>query len=839
MYNDSIFKAIDKLKIYYKGEKVVFNELEKKIIELFSKEENESNIYIIPKDNVYFILLFIVVSGLNQYIRNIYGEDNNMIDEIKIGDILEYSKSRCRFNGIEDGKLKLQFLDLVYHLPMEQLYKVSIYKGKAKKLNKYPSDNNRGSKKTRNIISNVLDIDNGVFTKLVKFTTLIVVNKEVVLNVVNNIKILYDGELLDIGNVFYMAYCSSEENYYYFRGNSSKQEPLIKFTSKIYNAREIVRNDKKINEVIVLQDKIYAEDIDDLIYIAERKNVAKVRIIMEPIDLENHIDNVNLKNKFRITNIDERLLPEVLYSNINYMNKQQYKNIKNYINTNQKFITVKENYADEYRKYILACCRKLVKIYVDNNMIIKYVITARTIAKLLVSLIIPLKDYETLYENNNIYTRIEELKKFIESDFCKQLLEKGKELVLNIYEYCVKFYEKENKFNSKWRELETIIRLTNNQRTAIVVDNKKIERALKYYLKLRYPIKFNIFVTNVNIAKKDQFNKVIYTTRLSDNKYWNYVNFNSDNIIYLFTRFEKRNIKYLKKKYYDFFTQESYEFNNKEEVYDKYNDLESKDVNEIQNLDNELEEFISTTYIPEVQNNNGNIALSNCRTVLTFEDGEKAFITKEYSAFVLHENREIINNKKPEELEKGDILLFIDIIEKDLINRIMKDLLKFNKIKQEYEDDYKIVCEWKDELKRYMDLNNYSFKDIEKKLKVHGTVRTCVTIRSWLVNKVVGPTEVKVFKALGEITGIEILNNKPLECKNSCEKIRKFQILIRKSVARYLLKNSISAAESEIDNLIKDCMEETASKIKKVTIQNIYQVNRDIPVYLTNRIIEE
>ncbi|MDU0322210.1 DrmE family protein, partial [Clostridium butyricum] len=543
MYNDMILKSIEKLNIYYEGKEISLHDLEKRFIDTFLNEKENSNIYIIPKDSTYFIALFIIYSGLFQYLDNIYSDGNNLIDEIEPGDILEYSKARCEFIGSEDEKLKLKFSDLLYRLPIEQSYKISFYKGSATTLNKYPKDNNRGAKKTRNIISQILNIDNDVFSKVISKSTLIVAHKDSVFSIIEKLKIKFCGELLNIGEVFPIAYCLSEDNYYYFKGNSSKQEPIIKFTSKVYNAKDIIKKNKKINSVVILQDKINKDDLEDVIYISKKNNIDKIRLFFQPLQIEQYIGEERILENFKIVNINDKFFEDINVHDINMLNKKQYRLVKNYINVKEKYVTIKDSSQDRYRKNILRKCRNLINTFEDNNKIIKFIIDARTLAKRISSMIMPLPEYESFFENKNLkrYTIksvLKELQSFSKSEFVDSLSNESKELISEIYNECLNLYYRELKINNKWTELETIIRLTKNERTGIIVENKYIRKAFRKYLKTRYSLKDNISVESMNTIKESVFEKVIYTSKLDNNYYWNYRALNSGNNIYILSKSE-------------------------------------------------------------------------------------------------------------------------------------------------------------------------------------------------------------------------------------------------------------------------------------------------------------
>ena len=139
----------------------------------------------------------------------------------------------------------------------------------------------------------------------------------------------------------------------------------------------------------------------------------------------------------------------------------------------------------------------------------------------------------------------------------------------------------------------------------------------------------------MNTIKESVFEKVIYTSKLDNNYYWNYRALNSGNNIYILSKSEKNNIKYLKRKYLKFINQTD----NLLTIDDEKIAVEELEVSQENNLNNELERFIATSYIPMHLNLGNNQTPTMCELVLTFQTGERAFITSQYEAYVLKEGR--------------------------------------------------------------------------------------------------------------------------------------------------------------------------------------------------------
>ncbi|MGL5151822.1 MAG: DrmE family protein, partial [Clostridium sp.] len=203
------------------------------------------------------------------------------------------------------------------------------------------------------------------------------------------------------------------------------------------------------------------------------------------------------------------------------------------------------------------------------------------------------------------------------------------------------------------------------------------------------------------------------------------------------------------------------------------------------------------------------------------------------------EEKEEILIKKPSELLSGQVLLFVDDIERDIVDSTIKSLLSIDRIKDVYNEAYRASKSWKVILRDYMESNNYTYNELEKKLSIHGVSRTNATIRSWVVDSIVGPQEEEVYLAIAKMTGDSYFFKNYKTIYESCNMIRSFQIKVRKAIAKSLLRVKSRDDNDEIDNIIIDNCAGLFNNVIKVEIAKVYDIDREIPSYVANTVLEE
>ncbi|MCC0724286.1 DrmE family protein [Clostridioides sp. ZZV14-6104] len=841
MYDDLIWDSFKRFKFYYKKEQILIGKFEKELLHNFSKESEGNKIYIMPKDSNYILILNVIYNVLYYCFENLYKGDTDILDTIKKGDFVEYYKALSVFQGIEDNYIVLRFKDGTSWIPISLRYKISKYSGQAKMINKMPTNINKGTNKTKGILAEILNIDAYELCKITRKTILIITNKLKVDDIMKNLEIkVGNNERVLLSQVFPMAYYSSECNCYNYKGNSKKEEPIIKFVSKTYIADKIVKKRNNINFILSIPQKLNIEDIEDIVHISKKKVVKKSFIIATPREIEKYMNNEFMNEKFDINTIKFNSI-NYTSDEINKLNRKQIEYIKNYEIGELRINKIKDLFITKTKKKINNYCNNLLKLFEDDNDILYLIILARKISKQLTSISIPIDLYDKLLKSN--YEGIEGVSDLL-FKFKNEIIQIKKRnlsehviVILNNLGESIEFlYSQIYDNNYKWNNLKSIISSSRYEKVSILIDNKIIREVTKKYLKKIFFNKVNLVFDNLSNNEENNFETIIIPSKLENNLYWNYKMYESNKVINLFYKFEEWNYFYLKRRYENFIANDIDDIKLMDDIETNYMDDDRvKNVN----LENEIDELLTINYIPSIINISGHEKrIVECDSILVFTDGRKAFLTPQYLAYVLNENREELIVKKPKELSRGEILIFIEDLDRDIIDLKIQDLMSVDKINELFKEDYTLSKKWKEILKDYIDLNELTYEDLRLKMNLYGIKRTKASIRSWVIDEIVGPKEEDIYYALSKITENEFFIENYKKIYLACNSIRNLQRKVRKSIAKSLLRSSITEDVDEIDKLIIDNFSKDIEYISKVEICNIHEVKKNVPIYITNKIIE-
>ena len=845
MFENSILEAFSRFKLYKNNKEILFTELEKYILICIESDKSKNNLLIMPKDKDYLLLVTIIYSALKMCYYNVFQGDTDILDVINEGDIIQYNKSLCSYEGREGELLKLKFKDGMIRLPVSSRYKLSKYLGDAKSLNKMPTRSISTSKKTKNLLAEIMNINIDEICKISKKSELIIENKQRINELIKTLKIkIGDNEKVDLTEVFPMAYYSSIDNIYYYKGNSKKEEPIVKFTSKIYVANELCKKFKNISSVLFLPNKLGIDELSELKEIERKKNISKITSIISPIDLERNIDNEYIHEDFNIRNLNINLENCI---NIKQFNEKQYEYYKNYSKNNVQIKKVQNIEISKLRKEITKACTLLMSLFPNDSEFIKLIINARKITKRIVSIPIPLKSFDEMIFKQYPSEMTIALWENFEKDFLnliKRNISNDIKINLNKIYYSIEsLYKIISEKNEKWNILSAEILSSNTERILVFNDNKFVRYGIRNYIKSYFPYKYNILVDKPKVNNKVRcFDKIIFTGLLEDNIYNNYRKFNTKQVVCIFYSFENSYYQYLRKRYNNFLN--NIQVNNDEKseefVESKVDIYTDQDIKRELKLEVELEELLITNYDNVLNSNNTiNQTMNLCSKVLKFNDGRKCFITKQFNAYELDIDREEIIIRKPNEIAVGQVLVFVDDFERDIVESTIRGLLKIDTIKEIYEKAYNQSKEWKKILKEYMNENKYTYRDLQKNIKRFGITRTGATIRSWVMDSIVGPQEQEIFYAMAHMTQNEYFIKNYNEIYESCNLIRSFQIKVRKVMAKSLLRVKIRDDNDEIDNIIMDNIYDKFNYVIKVEVVKVFNIDKEIPSYLTNKVLEE
>lgn len=150
------------------------------------------------------------------------------------------------------------------------------------------------------------------------------------------------------------------------------------------------------------------------------------------------------------------------------------------------------------------------------------------------------------------------------------------------------------------------------------------------------------------------------------------------------------------------------------------------------------------------------VPVSEVKFVGAFVTGEQIFFSKYYSAVVFDSASGNVVEKAPEQLLPGDVLVFVkrDDYTKNIVDFIYERLLREGRLGQGAIDAYEKSQYWKEALREYKEVNGYTYRKVAQKMREAGSKMQEVTIRQWLIedSHIVGPRNERTMEFIAVVT---------------------------------------------------------------------------------------
>ena len=249
--------------------------------------------------------------------------------------------------------------------------------------------------------------------------------------------------------------------------------------------------------------------------------------------------------------------------------------------------------------------------------------------------------------------------------------------------------------------------------------------------------------------------------------------------------------------------------------------------------------------LPELQSYTRNSDVTSKETdiaaVVTFETGEKAFLTPYYEACVYIEKDGVVKEVhiNADDLLEGDYMVFTrnDSMMHDIVDDILTMLINNNKLSEDDIVDYNRSKTWKNRLRAYKKLSHYTSGDITERLEKNGVSVTEQTVRIWTDPEAhtVGPRDLKVIRAIGKITSDSEMMTHPEITMNSCRRIRQ----LRRSILEIIGNTVMDILSGKNMKFIDSSEEEIQSRIRTqadiMRIESFVRVSNKVPSAFVNR----
>lgn len=855
-------------RILYKEQIIKFKVFEELILKSFNdilNDENKNFLFIGMEKSFMFILTIITLA-IKQYIDNIKNPKNNILDNLNKGDIVLYEGNAYVFDKVDINERYI-YLDGGYLLvPYENSYLLTSYN----RQEKYTYRIRRAWKQYRNSIITkklISEITNMNFKKLngiIKESTIIVFeNRGKLFDLINSLQIVYDDESYSIAELFPFVYYTSGENCEYFKGDTIKGNPIIKFTSNIDTAVDIIRDDENVRNIVLIGEKTYKDSLET--QLREAGMIDSIKKILVVDTWESSFDfSLFLKNDepFNVYAITK----EVVLDNINLydkslsclesdLQKKNYDLLENMINKDIDIYEVENSEILNNNIYSINKSLKTLSECSDSNIKTSdFIKLAYYLCNKLEQSLLPLSECED--NLNSIVDRINMLKAILES-FPEERVEYKlmSNIILEI-EGTISFLEYKN------NKMELIMqKLPNDNESLLIIKNMDELDEIEEYFKGYGKTNLNIDKIHLNIEVYGK--SCLIVPYFHKDGYLNIINSNliSNKQIILYRR-ERNRMKSLIRKNNEMLSallknnklsnDEDYELPIIIEHFLDKTDCIEEESHAVEQMIDKIEEEIEKD-IKEKKNRSSidvdrfsKVIFSNKTKVnrkVTFEDNNYSFLSDNYHANIVDRNNSDIKQKGVSDLHIGDEMIFAKSKlsgEQNIVKVVIKELLNVEEFENKYGEYFRLNNLWKKCLKNYMRIYDLTEKDISNKFRIYGKQITPSAIANWLNGNIIGPRVLSDIRIIADIVKDRHLYEKLEEVIVACKQERKIQVQIRKVLGKIIINSVVK--NNEKDNEIYRIVKNTIGDLNKYAyigvVSSIKDIQEEISSQYVNKVIE-
>ncbi len=772
---------LNKCEIYY-GDALISKEaiIEKYLAffadSLVSKERTVN--FALHTGSLCFDVISIVAVALGCLSYNLSTNDD-IISSLQPDDMVMYKGQRYRWKGTTtmDGLLYMQIEQdgkgkngkQTNYLPWERnKHLIKPYYGTSQ------ITDGRGVRRRKtnreDFLAFAFEVDVEEIPTQIDVSIVIVSERAAFSEICNQVRIVYgEGKEVGLLDIVPAAYFTRGREEYQFGLNPTKAEPVLKVTSKISTARDLVldKSGNKVVGLLVTGGISLTENGSELADLLRRKALrfAHVTSPMKAGMGEHILDMYEGASLFACT---KALLSKSNQAirNTNPLTAELHRQIMNVIHNTVAPIPVAGGWDwAEYRAIKNAILVIKQSNWQDSRKD-DFVVTAHGLMNLLNTAVFPLCVMENAVEKGTINqavvsprTRIAELWDIADQAGAIQ------EHCLTIADALERKYQECLEKSLKAEALITYLAAHRDFKLAVIVPKA-------YYadlLRMAYPQYFNseniTCVTANRFDGKQKYDAVLCVGELNNKRFDPLQCLAARNIDVLLYDCEQKVFSFRKRKHTKYerklnhridathFSADVEEDDNPAEV-----DIEA-DVGQFATLDEYIESFnvvdirkftqsgtVAGSYIPT----------SEVKHIGTFVSGENIFFSRYYSAVIFDSMAGSVVEKSPEQLLPGDVLVFVrrDDYTKNIVDFIYERLLRDGRLGQGAIDAYEKSQYWKEALREYKESNGFTYRKVAQKMKEAGSAMQEVTIRQWLIadSHIVGPRKERTMEYIAIVT---------------------------------------------------------------------------------------
>ena len=807
-------------------------------------------------------ICFDVVAVTFAAITNLVSNNTNVDDTINSfvsGDIVLYGtkkKERYEYVGIIDGSeigqakgkkyVKLIQNNSATYVSDNGWGSIVPYNGDSSRLD------GRGIRRKATLRNDfyvdVLEYRQSDIPGVIDTSSVIVIDKERAEYLAKGISISFGNKKVKFLDLVTASYFTEEDEYRY-GGNTGKNEPIIKFTSKVSVARTLLLSKKGNIQLglIVLGKDCLTRGMTELPELLNRKSLKYV-YLCSSMDFEygtNFLEENEEMEVFACTKdfLLEHTTPDITIENeyTNELAKQVGTLIDKEISMNvlDKSPIVLEEYI-EFKKNLLMLKRTEFDSVEKDN----FIIHAHSLMNLFITAAFPLSwmkvaKQKELLDIDLPEQKIENLEKW-SAVFSGGMLEASNGILACLKKAYGDLYNSTEKYD--W--LASFLNDNYEKKIAIVVPKAYYIPILKAsglfsVIKLRN-------VSFYSVGRFDASKIYDYVIALGDYEGKGFSVFKcnaSVNIVSVLYDLETRSYKYKKRA-----------ASNVVRLYQKRSTIiiESKETDEPEVMEesiNELEEVEISEYIKSLDETNtyrysrqyasvGGSVNTDIVAIASFSDDSKAFFSKRYKGYVLDDITGEVREEEATKFCEGDSIVFTqnNSDTKDIVSSILNQLIEEKKLDEKSIKNCENANRWKNSLIHYMNDNEYTAREVASLMVRNGASVQEPTILYWLYedSHTVGPRNMESIRQIGQLTGDVVLRDNPNEIFEACREVRVIRRRILDQIGKAVV-NKLSGKPPKQGSEFSAIYEKVDSLAVVMQIERIAFVNTEMPISMANR----
>ena len=201
----------------------------------------------------------------------------------------------------------------------------------------------------------------------------------------------------------------------------------------------------------------------------------------------------------------------------------------------------------------------------------------------------------------------------------------------------------------------------------------------------------------------------------------------------------------------------------------------------------------------------GQSATSEVTHIGTFTSGAQILFSRYYTAVVFDPSKGSIAEKKANALNIGDTLVFTkrDNIAKNIVDNIYEELLHADLLGEDAASIFAKSLYWKVALQAYKDRKGMSYSELALRLEDYGTSLKEASIRQWLVEEahIIGPQKQSTIESIASITKDPFLLSDTQSYFEACGRVRSTRRRILDTIAE-AIKAQLGGACPTVDPLL-------------------------------------